>query len=180
MHWRNGNNDWGTVAIGLHWLIALVVFGMFGLGLYMTDLTYYDPWYHKAPHVHRSIGVLLFIATVFRLLWRLFNPTPLPLPNHKAWEKRLAKGVHTALYILLFALMVSGYLITTADGRPVYVFDWFSVPATLTGQHQEDIAGVVHQLLAWSVITLALLHAAASFKHHLVDRDRTLKRMLGM
>ena len=82
--------------------------------------------------------------------------------------------------MLLFALMLSGYLITTADGQPVYVFDWFTVPATLTLDHQEDIAGAIHEVLAWSVISLALLHAAAAFKHHLLDRDRTLTRMLGL
>lgn len=180
MHWRNHNGGWGVVAMGLHWLIALAVFGMFGLGLYMTDLTYYDQWYHEAPHVHRSIGVLLFLLMVGRLLWRLGNAAPPPLASHKTWERLLARAVHIAFYLLLFALMISGYLITTADGRPVYVFDWFSVPATLTGQHQEDIAGVIHRWLAWSVIGLALLHTAAALKHHFIDRDNTLKRMLGM
>jgi cytochrome b561 len=96
------------------------------------------------------------------------------------WEQHLARWVHATLYLLLFALMLSGYLITTADGRPVYVFDWFAVPATLTGPHQEDIAGEIHQALAWSVIALALLHTAAAFKHHFLDRDRTLTRMLGL
>ncbi len=179
MRWRNHGDDWGMIAIILHWLIAAVVFGLFGLGLYMTELTYYDQWYHEAPHIHRSIGVLLFIAMLLRLFWRLANPAPAPLASHKVWERHLARLVHIGLYLMLFVLMLSGYLITTADGRPIYVFDWFTVPATLTGPNQEDIAGVIHQILAWSLIGLALLHTAAALKHHFIDRDRTLIRMLG-
>ncbi len=181
MRWRNTGNNWGITAITLHWLTALVVFGMFGLGLYMTDLNLYHPWYHKAPHLHRSIGVLLFIATLLRLGWRLWNPPPTPLANHKPWEKLLARLVHGLLYLLLIAVMVSGYLISTADGRAVEVFNWFSVPATLTDrENQEEIAGTLHLILASALIGLALLHAGAAVKHHLLDRDRTLLRMLGL
>jgi cytochrome b561 len=76
--------------------------------------------------------------------------------------------------------MLSGYLISTADGRGLEVFDWFSVPATLSGlDRQEDIAGEVHLYLAWTVIVLAALHALAALKHHFIDRDPTLMRMLG-
>jgi cytochrome b561 len=76
--------------------------------------------------------------------------------------------------------MFSGYLISTADGRAVDVFDWFSIPATIHGyDNQEDIAGLVHLVLAISLISLVTLHAAAALKHHFIDRDRTLLRMSG-
>jgi cytochrome b561 len=181
MRWRNSESNWGATAITLHWLTALVIFGMFALGLYMTDLTLYHPWYHKAPHLHRSIGVLLFIATVLRLGWRLWSPPPAPLENHLWWERLLARLVHGLLYLLLFAVMLSGYLISTADGRGVEVFTWFSVPALISGlENQEDIAGLIHLVVASTLIGFALLHAGAAFKHHLIDRDRTLLRMLGL
>jgi cytochrome b561 len=181
MHWRNTNNKWGSVAITLHWLTALVVFGLFGLGLYMTDLNLYHPWYHKAPHLHRSIGVLLFLATLARFGWRLWNPPPSPLATHLWWEKLLARLVHGLLYLLLFAVMISGYLISTADGRGIEVFNWLTVPATLSGQEsQEEIAGSAHLLLASTLIAFALLHAGAALKHHFIDRDCTLRRMLGL
>lgn len=181
MHWRNTDNLWGATAITLHWLTALVVFGLFGLGLYMVELNLYHPWYHKAPHLHRSIGVLLFLATVARLGWRLWNPPPSPLATHQWWEKLLARLVHGLLYLLLFAVMISGYLISTADGRSIEVFNWFSVPATLSNvEKQEDIAGRAHLLLASTLIAFALLHAGAALKHHFIDRDSTLRRMLGM
>lgn len=180
MRWKNQQETWGWTAITLHWLVAVVVFGLFALGLYMTGLDYYDPWYRKGPDLHRSLGVLLFGVLLARLLWRFVSPPPAPLPDHKAWERYLAVIVHAVLYLLLFAVMISGYLITTADGRAVEVFGWFSVPATLTGEQQEDIAGAIHLWLAWTVIGLSLLHAVAALKHHFIDRDRTLRRMLGL
>lgn len=180
MRWRNHDNGWGGVAITLHWISAVTVVGMFALGLWMTSLDYYDPWYRKGPDLHRSIGVLLFIATVLRLLWRQLSPPPPHLAGHKPYERLAATTVHNLLYLLLFAIMLSGYLISTADGRSVEVFDWFSIPATLTGDNQEDVAGTVHLLLAWSLIGLVVLHAGAALKHHFIDRDRTLRRMLGL
>lgn len=180
MRWRSGRDHWGVVSITIHWLTAMTVFGLFGLGLWMTGLTYYDAWYQKGPDLHRSIGALLFLLTVGRLLWRHFDGRPRELPEHMPWERTVAKLAHIALYMLLFAVMLSGYLISTADGRPLSVFGWFSIPATLSGiEGQEDIAGVIHLSLAITLITLALMHAGAALKHHIIDRDLTLKRMLG-
>lgn len=181
MHWRSDHDRWGIVAITLHWITALVVIEQFALGLWMTNLTYYDPWYHQAPALHKAIGVSLFLLMVLRLCWRLINGRPQELPEHRTWERIVAKWTHFTLYLLLFAVMVSGYLISTADGRGVSVFGWFSVPATLHGiEGQEDVAGAIHLILASTLIALALLHAAAALKHHFIDRDRTLKRMIGM
>lgn len=180
MAWRNSPERYGTVAIVLHWLVALAVFGMFGLGLWMSELTLYHPWYHRAPALHKSIGLLLFGVMVLRLLWRLLNPRPAPLPNHSPIEQLGAHLVHWLLYLLLLATMVFGYLISTADGRGVDIFNWMTIPATLTSlPDQEDVAGEIHEALAITLVVVALLHAAAALKHHFVDRDRTLQRMLG-
>ncbi len=109
----------------------------------------------------------------------LIDGRPRELAEHLEWERLVAKIVHSMLYLLLFAVMISGYLISTADGRAIPVFDWFALPATLHGiEGQEDMAGEIHLFLAWSLIGLALLHAGAALKHHFIDRDRTLKRML--
>jgi cytochrome b561 len=85
------------------------------------------------------------------------------------------------MYALIYMLMLSGYLISTADGRSIMVFDLFAVPASISGlPNQADIAGKVHEWLAFALIALAGLHTLAALKHHLVDRDRTLRRMLGI
>jgi cytochrome b561 len=95
------------------------------------------------------------------------------------WKRRAAIVVHGLLYLLPFALIASGYLLSTADGRPVDVFGWFEVPASLHGlERQADIAGDVHFFLAMLLIGIALVHIAAAIDHHFLQRDATLTRML--
>ena len=102
------------------------------------------------------------------------------LSSHAVWEIKAAKFAHIMLYFLLFGVMLSGYLISTSDGRAVDVFNLFSIPATLSGfENQEDIAGEIHMILAFILIGIACIHAIAAIKHHVLDNDRTLKRMLG-
>jgi len=177
LQWRNTDTRYGIASIGLHWLIAAAAIGLFALGVWMVELTYYDPWYQRAPQLHKGIGVLLFGVVLARLAWRHIDPRPRPLGT--ALQNRIAVGVHRLLDGLLFALTLSGYLIATADGRPIEVFELLSVPATLSGlEQQADIAGWVHKLLAYVLIGMTALHAGAALKHHFVDRDNTLKRML--
>ncbi|NHB87255.1 cytochrome b [Photorhabdus tasmaniensis] len=180
MLWKNTSNQFGHLSVLLHWLVALTVYGMFALGLWMVTLGYYDTWYHGAPEIHKSIGILLLIAMVVRVIWRFASPPPKPLASYSRLTRISSVLVHILLYTLLFSILISGYLISTADGQPISVFDWFTVPATLTGQgKQADTAGMIHLYLAWTVVILSLLHAVAALKHHFIDRDATLKRMLG-
>jgi cytochrome b561 len=180
MHWRNSARRYGLFSILLHWGSALAVFGLFGLGLWMVGLDYYSSWYRRAPDLHKSVGMLLLLATLLRLLWRFASPPPPALSSYSALTRKGAALMHGVLYLGLFALMFSGYLISTADGRGIEVFGWFTVPATLSGiDGQEDIAGVVHLWLAWGLIGMAALHALAALKHHFIDRDATLSQMLG-
>lgn len=181
MELRSPPARYGLVQVVLHWLVAATVIGLFILGDYMVELGYYDPWYRTAPHLHKSIGLLLLVVMLIRLAWRTLSVQPAPLATHQPWEVRLAHAAHGVLYLLVFAVMLSGYLISTADGSTIAVFNWFEVPS-LTGQVKqlEDIAGVIHRWCAWSLVGLALLHAVAAIKHHVIDRDETLRRMLGL
>ncbi|HEV8079015.1 MAG TPA: cytochrome b [Marinobacter sp.] len=180
MKLRNSQATYGLVAVLLHWLVALTVVGMFALGYWMVGLTYYDAWYKQGPDIHRSVGVLLFMTMLLRVVWRLTNPRPEPVPGHRRWEAVAAHLAHGLLYVLLFVAMVSGYLISTADGSSVSVFGWFDVPS-VTGRIKgmEDTAGMVHYWVTWSVVVLAVIHALGALKHHFIDRDNTLRRMLG-
>jgi cytochrome b561 len=180
MHYKNSQQSWGWMSLLIHWLSAVVIVGLFVLGLWMVELTYYDSWYHKAPNSHKSIGILLFILTCWRLLWMAMNLKPVPLMSHTRTEQKLAKITHRLLYFLLLAVMISGYLISTADGRALEVFSWFEVPAIIYGfAGQEDIAGSIHLILAYGLILLAIIHTLAAVKHHLIDKDATLKRIFG-
>ncbi len=181
MHWHNSKERWGVVSIGLHWLVALTVFGMFLLGSWMVDLTYYDPLYRTAPDLHRSIGLSLLLVLLLRIGWRLLDGVPEPLSSHTMLERAAAHWVHRLLYLLLFALLFSGYLISTADGRSITVFNWFEVPALFQFvEQQEEISGDLHRWIAYSLMGLVAVHAMGAFKHHFIDRDTTLKRMLGI
>lgn len=181
MQFKNTRTRYGLVAITLHWLVALTVIGLAILGLWMVDLSYYSPYYRSAPFWHKSIGLTLFAVLLLRLLWRGFNPRPAHLPNHKRWELGLAGVVHVLLYLLLFVIVLSGYLISTETGQGISFFGWFEVPALITGlTAQADRAGLVHYWVAIAVLVLAGLHALGALKHHFIDRDDTLRRMLGM
>ncbi|CDL85050.1 cytochrome b [Xenorhabdus szentirmaii] len=177
---KNTSTEFGHISILIHWLVALAVYGMFGLGLWMVTLGYYDTWYHRAPELHKSIGCLLFIIMVIRVVWRLISPPPKPLASHSYFIRIMSRLMQFTLYIVLFGILCSGYLISTAEGQPIYVFGWVEIPAIFTGQGmQADMAGIIHLYLAWIVVVLSLLHGLASLKHHFIDHDSTLKRILG-
>ena len=123
-----------------------------------------------------ELGTLLLIALVLRFVWRIANVKP-DDSDLSPFERRASRIAHWGFYPLLLALMVSGYLISTADGRPIDVFGWFSVPSPGANKGLEDTAGAAHTYLAYLTIALAAVHTAGALKHHLVDRKNTLKRM---
>ena len=179
MQIMNSPHNYGIIHISLHWLIAIAIFGLFALGLWMVDLNFYSPWYHDAPNIHKSIGVLVMFAMALRWLWRLSQTIPPPLTTHSKTERVAASLAHQLMYVLVFSIGLSGYLISTAEGHPIPVFDWFELPASEPFiEHQADIAGEVHFWLASILIALVSLHAFGAIKHHLIDKDNTLKRMI--
>lgn len=178
---RDSQASYGRISILLHWISAVAIVGLFGLGIYMVELTYYDPLYNRLPMLHKSIGMLHALAFGLWVGWRLTNPWPAPVAGTSAAEARIARGVKHVLYWLIAVVIVSGYLIPTAGGAPISVFDWFELPALVRDlPRQEDVAGLVHRYAAYGLIALAGLHAAAALKHHWIDRDDTLRRMLGL
>ncbi len=177
MRLQNNRSGYGLVAIGLHWVMALLILGLFVLGNWMVELDYAHPWYQKAPDLHRSTGIVVALLLAIRFAWRLVNPRPVILGAR--WERFAAVWVHRILYLLMTGTVVSGYLITTADGQGIAVFGWFEIPAYLYGYpHQADVAGEIHESLATFLITLAGFHTLAALKHHFIDRDETLIRIL--
>lgn len=178
---RNTSTAYGPVAIFLHWLDALIIILLFAIGFYMVDLTYYDSLYKPLPFIHKSVGMLMLFWFGFRIFWRLTNISPDPVDGTTTSERLLARLAHRGLYLLIGIVLISGYLIPTAAGAGISIFDLFSVPATVTGiPNQEDLAGTVHRYVAYALIALVVLHAAAALKHHLINHDNTLRRMLGL
>ncbi len=148
------------------------------IGIWMVDLSYYSSWYKTAPEGHKAVGIILALITVGRFAWKLLSASP--EAEGTALEKMASKIAHLTMYILLAALFVSGYLISTSDGRGIEVFGLFTVPgAGELFEHQSDLAGNVHMLVAWTLIGVVAIHATAAVKHHVINKDQTLKKMLG-
>jgi len=176
----NTENSYGIIAIALHWVMAITIFSLFGLGLYMVELTYYDAWYKGSLDLHKNIGMVLLVALMLRVVWRMVNTTPKSADKTATdIEVKAAHYAHIALYILMGFLMLSGYLISTADGRAIEVFGLISVPAlSLSFANQEDISGSIHEILAWTLILLSAGHVIAALKHHFLNKNNTLLRMI--
>jgi len=178
MNWRNDPHRYGLVSVTLHWVMAIAIVALFWLGLWMRGLDYYSPWYHRAPEIHKGIGILLLIALLMRIVWRFVSRPP-AIEGSRTTQLAATFG-HLALYALMLGVMVAGYFISTAEGQPINVFGWFNVPATVSGlRDQADWAGAIHLWLAWTLIILSGLHVLAALKHHFIDRDATLLRMFG-
>lgn len=174
---QESTTEYNKLAKLLHWTSAILIIGLFAAGFWMVGLDYYSEWYNTAPHWHKSVGLIFFTLTLFRLFWKFISISPGLIGS--PFEKKTASAAHYLLYILLFTLFISGYLISTADGRGIETFNWFTVPGLGSFiENQEDLAGLVHEYVAYTLIGLASLHALAALKHHFINKDNTLKKML--
>ncbi len=176
---NNTENHYGSISRYLHWLMAGLILLLFILGIYMVDLNYYDDWYQRAPQLHKSIGIMLATVWLFRISWRFFQIKPTSLLTSRTFS-RLVGLTHSFMLLLSAVILISGYLIASADGRAIPVFNLFEMPAILLNiENQEDISGEIHFYSAVTLIIIAGLHSLAALKHHFIDKDKTLSRMLG-
>jgi len=180
MQLSNEQTRYGLMSVVLHWLIALLTLTLFFVGMWMVELDYYDSWYQQAPRWHKGLGIVVLGLLVFRWCWQRFDTVPAELSSIALWQLMSAKIVHVLMNGLIIVIGVTGYLIVTAKGKALLVFDWFSIPATITGiENLEDMAGQIHAVLAYVLIGLVGLHIFAALIHHFFYRDKTLTRMLG-
>ncbi len=176
----NSKTQYGWLSIFLHWAMAIAFIAIFFLGQYMVELDYYDPWYHRAPEIHKSIGILLVMTMLLRFFWNKFQTSPAPISSDKKTEL-VARITHNLFYLLVVMIFISGYMISTAEGMGIDVFDWFTVPSLIAeDSDRADWAGDIHEIIATSFIILAAIHALAALYHHFIVKDLTLKRMLGI
>jgi cytochrome b561 len=165
-------------AVALHWLIALLIFAAFPLGLYMHDLPL-SPHKLRMYSYHKWIGVAVMLFAVIRIYW-LATHRPPTLPESMArWEKLLAHVTHVALYVLIIAVPVSGWLMSSAKGFQTVWFGVLPLP-DLIGKNKVlgDALQEVHEALNYLMLGLVVAHMGAALKHHFVERDDVLTRML--
>jgi cytochrome b561 len=166
----------------LHWLLGLAVLAMFGVGFYMADLPF-SPLRLKLYNWHKWAGVTFLALSVARLLWRLTHrPPALPQAITQAmpsWQTRAYHATHHLLYVLFFAVPLIGWAYSSAAGFPIVWFGQIPLPDLLAPNKElAELIQPLHGLAAFALLGLAGLHIAAALKHHWIDRDGLLSRML--
>ncbi len=171
-----------AVAITLHWLLALAIVGMFGVGVYMTDLPV-SPLRMKLYNWHKWAGITFLVLTVLRLLWRVAHRPPAlsaaAIQAMPAWQTQAYHATHYLMYVLFFVVPLIGWAYSSAAGYPIVWFGQIALPDLLVkDEGLADLIKPLHGLSAFALMGLAALHVAAALKHHWVDRDGLLQRML--
>jgi len=163
------------ITISLHWLIGLTIIGLLGVGIYMERTEAFALY-----PIHKSVGVIIFVFILMRAVWRLVNGWPVPTGNHQAWEITLAKASHWVLLIGSILMPITGMTMSGVGGHGIAVFG-----LTLLAKSEdknEMLAGLAHQahwIIGYILVATVLLHIAGALKHHVLDGDGTLRRMLG-
>ena len=164
----------------LHWLTALCMFVVIPLAWYMTSLDRHDPMRGNWINLHKSIGLTVLLLTLIRVVTRLsVNAPPLPA-SIPAFEQTLAHIGHGLLYVILFAMPISGYINSYGGGHPVNWFWLFQVPGVVPQDKAlGHLGGQIHALLAWATYALIAGHVLAVIYHQLIERVDILGRMTG-
>jgi cytochrome b561 len=168
MQWRNTAEKYGIVGQTLHWLVVLGLIASYALAEAAED----D---EALMGLHRSVGLTILALAVLRVLWRIVDRTP-PWPTTMAgYERRIARITHAAFYVLLFALPITGWMLSSAEGDVVRYLG-FDLPALYSAD--EETLEEVHEALFNALLAITVLHVAAALKHQFWNRDRVLRSML--
>jgi cytochrome b561 len=174
-------SGYGAMAIALHWLMAIVLLALVVLGLYMVSLpdVGFDMWKIYLILYHKQLGVLAFTLAVLRLAWRVGRALPALVATLPEWQKVIARFVHLCLYGLMFALPVTGWLMSSAAGFPVSFLGLFQLPDVVSpNEYLFRAYAQAHKWLSYGLIGLTLVHAGAALRHHFLNKDETLQKML--
>lgn len=179
MNLKNTKETYGYIARAFHWVMALIVLSLLGVGFYMSDLEP-NPFKFQIYGLHKSFGLLLLFLAVCAVFWRVTGGRPEKLLTHKNWEKILSKVTQIILYVLLVAMPLSGWFMSSAGGHPVSFFGLFEMWSPLAKDKAvQGLFKELHEIFAFALLGLISLHIAGALKHHIVDRDTTLTRMGG-
>lgn len=165
-------------AIAFHWILAVLIIGNLAFGLTIVDLPL-SPQKLRYFSWHKWTGVTIFLIASARLLWRLSHPAPALPATMKPWERRLAHAVHVLLYALFFAAPLTGWLFSSAAGFQTVYLGVLPIPDLLAKNKEvAEVLKVAHHWINYTLGAVIVVHAAAALKHHFVDRDDVLARML--
>ncbi len=167
-----------TTAVVLHWVMAALLLALLGLGLYMKDLPL-SPDKLRLYSWHKWAGIAALLLLFIRAFWRLGHRPPPHSRGMQPLQRRLVAVVHGLLYLLMFVIPLTGWAMSSAKGFPVVWFGVLPLP-DLVDKNKElgDLLAQVHGGLNMLLIGLVVLHVLAALKHHLLDRDQVMARML--
>lgn len=175
---KNTPNSYGTVAKLLHWLVALSAIILLLVGFFMDDIVD-KSLKSQIYNLHKLVGLTVLILMLLRLGWRLINFQPGYPASVPIWEQKLARASHDLLYLALIVMPLSGWIMSTAAGHPPQLGAWLihlpGIPPDTTIKHY---AATIHSISAWVIIVAVSLHIAAALKHHFIDKNNVLVRML--
>ncbi len=164
--------------VALHWIIAIAMMGSLAFGLYIEDLPRGSEKIELIS-LHKSVGMLVLLTALYRLVWRIRNRMPEHLLPVAAWQEKVATLVHLLLLAGTVLMPISGMLISIGGGYSIGVFGFELIAASDKQEWLGDAGKIMHGLGGKIMIAAIVLHVAAAFKHHLVTKDGTLQRMLG-
>jgi len=169
---------YAPTAMALHWVAAVLIFCGFSLGLYMTGLEV-TPDKFRYYAWHKWIGITVFLLAAARLAWRAAHPA-LPLPaTMPAWQVRASRIAHAALYVLMLVIPLSGWIYSSSTGVSVSYLGLIDLPDLVAKDRETaKILLLLHKSLNYTLAAVVTLHIAAALKHHFVDRDDVMARML--
>ena len=174
----NTPRRWGAISQALHWVIVALVITQFVLASIADDL----PLGMRKLAVlanHKSVGITVLGLAIVRLIWKRLSPGPALPVQMKPWERRLAGASHHLLYLLMFATPLAGWCMSSAKNYSVSWFNLFPLPNLVSpNETLYDFLHVAHEALAWTLASVAVLHAVAALRHHFIGKDDVLRRML--
>lgn len=171
-------NRYSTVSLVLHWLIAALVVAQ--VALISAHEATEGSLSREFVNLHKSDGLSILVLTLIRLGWRIANPA-IPIPDSTPrWQKVIARGTHVLFYVFLIAMPLVGWAASSAAGRDILWFGLFEWPALPIGGGRETAGQLMdlHELAAKGLYVLIFLHVAGALKHHFLDRDNVLHRMI--
>lgn len=178
MSLKNTHDSYGSVTKIFHWTIATIIYIMLTIGFVMGNISN-DSLADKLYYYHKATGITVLGIMVLRMLWRIINIRPKLPESVPKWQRLASSAVHYGLYILLFAMPLSGWIMSSANGTPPSVFGLFQMPAIVaTNKAVTKTFAEIHELLAFVLIAFIVIHVAAALKHYFIDKDQVLQRML--
>ncbi len=176
MSMMNTRENYGSVARVLHWLLAALVIGMLTVGLLLEDINSLLLF-----QLHKFTGLCVLAVAILTVIWGWINVKPTYSTTMPSWQQSLAKFLHNAMLFFVFIMPLTGWYFTTAGGKPPQFFSLnLPMPWVIAGQHPaiRDDVKAIHIYVAYALIALVILHTLAALKHHFIDKDTVLKRML--